>query len=275
MLPRERVLGPVSQLFGRVAGGASATLRRVRETSFQKASKAPRHGTPRTGRGRPSGLPVALRRRTAGGDGASRSRSAGVGRGGGAKTGVSARWFLRAWSGPQAVSSVRRAQWPAGPSQEAGYDCRSVGGGAELGAPRCWTRGGSPRSQAQAESPRLASLPRSEPSARLPYIRSGKSWTNPREDFSKEGRGEKPETSSGSDPDFQALGGQGLAVGPCPGRPLSLGYPLARVTLRFLVLPPSRGGGEEASETPGERGGRRSNRPRPETVDRLGHRFPA
>ena len=27
----------------------------------------------------------------------------------------------------KAVSSVRRAQWPAGPSQEAGYDCQSVG----------------------------------------------------------------------------------------------------------------------------------------------------
>ena len=194
------------------------------------------------------GGPVTLRRRTAGGDGASRSRSAGVGRGGARRRGRLRAWFLRAWSGPQAVSSVRRARGRRGPhKRRATFAVRSVVvRSSELrGAGR---GGGSPRSQAQAESPRLASLPRSEPSARLPYIRSGKSWTNPREDFSKEGRGEKPETSSGSDPDFQALGGQGLAVGPCPGRPLSLGYPLARVALRFLVLPPSRGGGGAVAE---------------------------
>ena len=69
---------------------------------------------------------VALRRGTTVADGASRSRSAGVGRGGAGRR-VSPRVILRAWSGPQAVSSVRRSTWPAGPSQEAGFDCQSVG----------------------------------------------------------------------------------------------------------------------------------------------------
>ena len=61
-------------------------------------------------------------------DGASRSRSAGVGRGGARRDGSLRARFLRAWSGPQAASSVRRACVPAGPLQEAGYDFLSICG---------------------------------------------------------------------------------------------------------------------------------------------------
>ena len=73
-----------------------------------------------------------IRSRTTGGDGASRSRSAGVGRGGAGRPGGLLAWFLRAWSGPQAVSSVRRAHGRRGPHQRrATFANRSVYG-AEL-----------------------------------------------------------------------------------------------------------------------------------------------
>ena len=190
---------------------------------------------------------MALRRRTAGGDGASRSRSAGVGRGGGAKTGVSARWFLRAWSGPQAVSSVRRAQWPAGPSQEAGYVCQSVGVGV---LEPTGGRGEATRTQAPAESPRRASLP--APSAvRTVLIHSGwEKLDKPSGGFFKGGEGGKARDQLWLQGNRS---GQGLAAESCPGH---LSFPDTRWLgwpFDSAVLPPSRGGGKPARETSGQR----------------------
>ena len=211
------------------------------------AAGAPRHGSPRTGRGRPSGFPVALRRRTAGGDGASRSRSAGVGRGGGAKTGVSARWFLRAWSGPQAVSSVRRAQWPAGPSQEAGYVCQSVGVGVlePTGGERGSDEDTGP---GRVASPGLAS--RSERRTHGSHTFGlGKVGQTLGRIFQRRGGGKSQRAALARGEPERA----GTRRRVLPGTPLFLGYPLAGVALDSAVLPPSRGGGKPARGTSGER----------------------
>ena len=92
--------------------------------------------------------------------------------------------------------------------------------------------------------------------ARFSYIRAGRSWTNPREDFSKEGRGEKPETSSGSPSHLQVQRGQGLVARRGPPRALSLGYAMARVAPGLLVLPSPQGRGKGAREP------RHASRPR-------------
>ena len=112
--------------------------RRVRETEFPERALAPPAAdgsprrTPRRGglpgeadRGGPSGGPMQD-------DWGRRGVSVSLGRGRPRRSaekghrGLSA-MFLRAWSGPQAASSVHLStEVPAGPLQEAGYECHSV-----------------------------------------------------------------------------------------------------------------------------------------------------
>ena len=191
---------------------------------------------------------MALRRRTAGGDGASRSRSAGDGRGG-ARRRLSPRAGPPRLVGPAGCEQRPPSAWPAGPSQEAGYDCHSVGV-VDRGAPRS-TGAGSPPTRPRPSRLAWPRFPVGAPYARFSYIRAGKSWTNPREDFSKEGRGEKPETSSGYDPHFQRRRGQGLAAEPSPGRRLSSDTRWPGWPSDSWFSPPLREGGSEPARPPG------------------------
>ena len=86
------------------------------------------------------------------------------------------------------LTDTRRPGWPS----EARSFPPHGEGGAEPGEPPGLGRPTllAPCARDGRPSPATCSQP-SRPSARFSYIRAGKSWTNPREDFSKEGGGKK------------------------------------------------------------------------------------
>ena len=169
----------------------------------------------------------------------------------GVKTGVSAHGSSAPSRAPQAVSSVCRAYSRQGPHQRrATFAYRSVDGASSR---VCMMTAGSRapgRRTVPGQSRRPPACP--EPAARFPYIRAGKSWTNPREGFSREGRGRGARDLPGL---LNSPPRTGTRRWSKPDQPLFLGYPLAGVPYRFLVPPSPQGRGKEAQPArPPERG---------------------
>ena len=162
--------------------------------------------------------------------------------------------FLRAWSGPQAASSVHLStEVPAGPLQEAGYEFHSVSEGRRwwsegpprfsLGAQtrdaRCGRRRGPAPGSALRRSPALCSTLR-----RGSHIRAGKSSRLARERISKDGARAEPRSSWASRPTSRTARGPRPALVP-DREALSSDTRWAGCPPIFWRIPPLRGGGEE------------------------------
>ena len=180
--------------------------------------------------------------------------------------------------GPAGCEQRPPSAWPAGPSQEAGYVCRSVGGG--LINPGDWSelqrsvlRAGRPGRQPGpghlARPRRLASRPESRPHGSHTFGPGRVGQTLWRIFQRREGgKSQRPPLASSS------TSGQGLAAETCPGRSLPHGYPLARVALRHRSFPPSLGGGSRAGGASGLREADPPLCPCPGRTPVAGHSFP-